>query len=82
GGQSLVPILSMRLASFGHLVDINRVEGLDTIEVRDDGVRVGALVRQARLEHSEEAYAGQPVLRQALVHVAHPAIRNRGTVVG
>lgn len=82
GGQSLVPILSMRLASFGHLVDINRVEGLDTIEVRADGVRVGALVRQARLEHSAEAYAGQPVLRHALVHVAHPAIRNRGTVVG
>jgi carbon-monoxide dehydrogenase medium subunit len=82
GGQSLIPILSMRLASPGHLVDINEVAGLDTIEVRQDAVRVGALVRHAQLEHSTEAYAGQPALRQAVAKVAHPAIRNRGTTVG
>ena len=82
GGQSLIPILNMRLASPGHLVDINRVAGLDRVEVRDRDVRVGALVRHAELEHHEGAYAALPLLRQALVNVAHPAIRNRGTTVG
>jgi carbon-monoxide dehydrogenase medium subunit len=82
GGQSLIPILNMRLASPGHLVDINRVAGLDRVEVTDTDVRVGALVRHAELEHHEGAYAALPLLRQALVNVAHPAIRNRGTTVG
>ncbi|MGO4599421.1 FAD binding domain-containing protein [Terrabacter sp. 2RAF25] len=82
GGQSLIPILNMRLASPAHLVDINRVAGLDGIEVTPGAVRVGALVRHAGLERSEEAYAALPLLRQALVNVAHPAIRNRGTTVG
>ncbi len=82
GGQSLIPILSMRLASPEHLIDINGVAGLDRIEVRDDCVRVGALVRHTQLLQDESAYAALPLLRQALVHVAHPAIRNRGTTVG
>jgi carbon-monoxide dehydrogenase medium subunit len=82
GGQSLIPMLSMRLASPGHLVDINDVAGLDAIEVRDDCVRVGATVRHSQLERSEEANAANPLLRQALRNVAHPAIRNRGTTVG
>lgn len=82
GGQSLIPILNMRLASPGHLVDINRVEGLSDITVEDGWVRIGALVRHRALERSEEAYAVQPILRQALLNVAHPAIRNRGTTVG
>jgi len=82
GGQSLIPILNMRLASPGHLVDINRVAGLDGVDVTSGSVRVGALVRQAVLERSEQVYAAAPVLRQALGHVAHPVIRNRGTVVG
>ena len=82
GGQSLVPILNMRLATPGHIVDINRVAGLDTVEVSPGAIRVGALVRHAALERSEEAYAASPVLRQALGYVAHPVIRNRGTAVG
>ncbi len=82
GGQSLIPMLSMRLASPAHLVDINGVAGLDTVEVRDGSVRVGATVRHAALERSEEANAANPLLRQALRNVAHPAIRNRGTTVG
>lgn len=82
GGQSLIPILNMRLASPGHLVDINRVEGVSDITVEDGWVRIGALVRHRALERSEEAYAVQPILRQALLNVAHPAIRNRGTTVG
>ena len=82
GGQSLVPILNMRLATPGHLVDINGVEGLDDIAVTDEAVRVGALVRHAALARSEQAYAALPLLRQATLNVAHPAIRNRGTTVG
>lgn len=82
GGQSLIPILNMRLASPAHLVDINGVAGLDAIEVTDDHVRIGALVRHAQLEKSDAAYAAQPLLRQALLNVAHPVIRNRGTTVG
>ncbi|MGW5242013.1 FAD binding domain-containing protein [Monashia sp. NPDC004114] len=82
GGQSLVPILNMRLATPGHIVDINRIAGLDTIEVSSASVRVGALVRHTALERSEEAYAASPVLREALGYVAHPVIRNRGTTVG
>jgi aerobic carbon-monoxide dehydrogenase medium subunit len=82
GGQSLIPVLNMRLAAPAHLVDINRVGGLDDVDVTDEGVRVGALVRHAELERHDKAYAAQPLLRQALRHVAHPAIRNRGTTVG
>ncbi|REE99623.1 FAD binding domain-containing protein [Thermomonospora umbrina] len=82
GGQSLIPLLNMRLAAPERLVDINRVAGLDTLEVTADGVRVGALARHSRVERSAEAVSVQPLLRQALRHVAHPVIRNRGTVVG
>ena len=82
GGQSLIPILNMRLAAPGHLVDINRIAGLDTVEVTDDTVHIGALVRHAQLERHAGAFARLPLLRQALVHVAHPVIRNRGTTVG
>lgn len=82
GGQSLVPLMSMRLAAPQHLVDINHIPGLDTVEARAGVVRVGALARHAQVHRDESAQAAVPLLRQALTHVAHPAIRNRGTVVG
>jgi aerobic carbon-monoxide dehydrogenase medium subunit len=85
GGQSLIPILNMRLATFPHLVDINRVTELDTVEpLTGDGggVRVGALARHARVECSAVTARACPVLAQALRFVAHPAVRNRGTVCG
>lgn len=82
GGQSLIPVLSMRLARPTHLVDLAGIPGLDQVEVTDAYVRVGALVRHAQLLADETAYAALPLLRQALVNVAHPAIRNRGTTVG
>jgi carbon-monoxide dehydrogenase medium subunit len=82
GGQSLLPLLSMRLAAPTTLVDINRVPGLDRISAGPDGVRVGALVRHAQLLASAEAAAVQPLLGRATANVAHPAIRNRGTTVG
>lgn len=82
GGQSLIPLLNMRLAAPTHLVDVNRVAGLDTIEAGPEGVRVGALARHAAVERSRPAAAVQPLLGQALRLVAHQVIRNRGTVVG
>lgn len=82
GGQSLVPVLNMRLANPAHLVDINRVPDLDRVTVTDDAVHVGALVRHAHLLSHSAARTAQPLLRQALRWVAHPVIRNRGTTVG
>jgi carbon-monoxide dehydrogenase medium subunit len=82
GGQSLIPLLNMRLAAPAHIVDVNRVPGLDGIEAGPAGVRVGALARHAAVERSPQAAAVLPLLRQALRLVAHPVIRNRGTVVG
>ncbi|MEP6665032.1 MAG: xanthine dehydrogenase family protein subunit M [Nocardioidaceae bacterium] len=82
GGQSLVPIMSMRLAAPSALVDINHIAGLDTIEVGDAGVRIGALTRHSALEHDQAAFAANPLLRRTVSHVAHPTIRNRGTTVG
>lgn len=82
GGQSLVPLLSMRLAAPHHLVDINRVRSLSYVRCGPDGVRVGALARHAELEHDDSAGQVQPLLRRALRLVAHPTIRNRGTTVG
>jgi carbon-monoxide dehydrogenase medium subunit len=82
GGQSLIPIMSMRLASPAELVDINPIVGLDTIEVTDSAVRVGCLVRHRALELHDAAYAANPLLRRATQAVAHPTIRNRGTTVG
>jgi carbon-monoxide dehydrogenase medium subunit len=81
GGQSLVPLLSMRLAAPCHLVDINRLAELSYISVAAGQVRIGALARHAEVLASP-ASAAQPLLAKALRHVAHPAIRNRGTTVG
>jgi aerobic carbon-monoxide dehydrogenase medium subunit len=82
GGQSLVPLMSMRLAAPANLVDVNHLPDLDTVEVDEQVVRVGALVRHSALEHHVGAYGAVPLLRQALRLVAHPTIRNRGTTVG
>ncbi len=82
GGQSLIPLLNMRLAAPAALVDIDRLDTLDTIEVDDDEVRVGARVRHAALHRHAGAAAAVPLLRQALGWVAHPVIRNRGTSLG
>ncbi len=82
GGQSLVPLMSMRLAAPDLLVDINRLTELSYVEVADGQVRVGALARHAEVLASPAAAAAQPLLRKALRFVAHPAVRNRGTTVG
>jgi carbon-monoxide dehydrogenase medium subunit len=82
GGQSLIPLLSMRLAAPTTLVDINGLPGLDEVTVDDDGVRVGALARHSDVLASDDVRRVQPLVSRALSHVAHPTIRNRGTTVG
>jgi len=82
GGQSLVPLLSLRLAQPGRIVDINRVDALQEI-TEDAGVlSIGALVRQRTAEHSELVRTACPLMAAAIPHIGHPAIRNRGTVGG
>ena len=82
GGQSLVPLLSMRLAAPSALVDINALPDLDHVRVDGDGVRIGALARHADVLAHAGARDSQPLLALALAQVAHPTIRNRGTTVG
>jgi aerobic carbon-monoxide dehydrogenase medium subunit len=82
GGQSLLPLLNMRLAAPAHLVDINWLAELDEVAVDDHRVRVGAIARHARVEHDRAAIQAVPLLGQAIGDIAHPTIRNRGTVVG
>jgi len=82
GGQSLIPTLNMRLSSPGILVDITGLPGLGDIQVSGKTVRVGALVTHAALEKSPEIRKHVPLLAQAVPHVAHAAIRNRGTLGG
>jgi aerobic carbon-monoxide dehydrogenase medium subunit len=82
GGQSLVPMLNFRIVSPAVLVDINRIEGLDRLQVDPDCLTVGALVRHNDLSRSAAVREGWPLLTEAVAQVAHPAIRNRGTVCG
>ena len=80
GGQSLVPMLALRLARPTMLVDVNRLPGLDGIREAAGTLEIGALVRQRALERW--AAGRSPLFAAVLRHVAHPPIRNRGTVVG
>jgi aerobic carbon-monoxide dehydrogenase medium subunit len=82
GGQSLVPLMNFRLAHPGHLVDLRRVAGLDTLRLDGQDVVVGAMVRQATAERSAEVALAAPVLAEALGQVGHPPLRHSGTVVG
>src|SRR5580692_304993 len=82
GGQSLVPMLNFRMLRPSILVDINRIAGLDAIEEAGGAIRVGALTRHYQLETSSLVARHLPVLSCAMTHVAHLAIRNRGTIGG
>ncbi len=81
GGQSLVPAMNFRVAQPAVLVDLNRVGGLDGIVADAGGLRIGAMARNAAIERSEAARR-HPILAEALHEVAHPQIRNRGTLGG
>ncbi len=82
GGQSLMPVLAFRLAAPSMLVDLRRVAGLGNIAVDDSGVRLGSRVRWRDIEDDRRLETAHPLLREAIAHVAHYQIRNRGTVGG
>jgi CO/xanthine dehydrogenase FAD-binding subunit len=82
GGQSLLPLLALRLASPTLLVDLSGIDSLTKIEVRDGVVQIGAMLTHSRNAQSAENKRHLPLLVQALAHVAHEAVRNRGTIGG
>jgi aerobic carbon-monoxide dehydrogenase medium subunit len=82
GGQSLLPLLNFRMARPAVLVDLNGIKGLSYIEERGDRIAIGALTRHRELEQSPLIAARLPVMAAAMRHVAHLAIRNRGTIGG
>jgi carbon-monoxide dehydrogenase medium subunit len=82
GGQSLIPSLNMRLSAPELLVDITGIPGISGISVQGSSVKIGALTTHAQLENSEAIKRHAPLLAQAVPHVAHAAIRNRGTIGG
>jgi len=82
GGQSLLPTMAYRLAQPALLVDIRNLKGLSEIVVNQDGVRLGARTRWRDIEDSQELETAHPLLKEAIKHVAHYQIRNRGTVGG
>jgi len=81
GGQSLIPVMKLRLAAPEHLVDINRVSGLDGIEEREGELRIGALARHNHVA-SSDVVAKYPMIAAAAPQIADPIVRNLGTIGG
>jgi 2-furoyl-CoA dehydrogenase FAD binding subunit len=82
GGQTLVPMLNMRMARPSLVIDIMRISGLDRIDIVDTDIRVGATVRQRALEQDHELASRQPLLAATLPWIGHVQTRSRGTVCG
>lgn len=82
GGQSLVPVMAMRLSTPAHVIDVSRIDGLDRIEVDGDHLAIGAMVRQATAAASPTVASKAPLVAKALPWIGHRAIRTRGTVCG
>lgn len=82
GGQSLMPLLNLRLSQPLHVVDLNSATGMSDVRRDGDVLTVGAMCRQRAVERSAEVASAVPLVVEALGHVGHPAIRNRGTIGG
>lgn len=82
GGQSLIPLMNMRLARPEHVIDLRRVPGLAGVEPDATSVRVGAMVRHRRVETEPELRSVNPLLAEAAGHISHVQIRERGTLGG
>jgi carbon-monoxide dehydrogenase medium subunit len=82
GGQSLLPLLKLRLGEVGHLVDIGRIPGLEYVEEKDGFLRLGGRTREAALERSEVIRARYPILFDTASVIADPIVRNLATVGG
>lgn len=82
GGQSLMPLLNMRLVRPMYVLDINRLSELNTLAIRDNYVAIGAITRQRQVELSPLVQQHHPFLVEVVRHIGHTQIRNRGTVAG
>lgn len=82
GGQSLIPLMKLRFASPGHLIDINRIDGLDDISENDGQIRIGAMVRHRDLATSSLLAERAPAISAAAPQIADPLVRNLGTIGG
>lgn len=82
GGQTLVPMMAMRLARPTRLIDINRIAGLNYIKTEGDAVAIGAITRQCDLEHSDVIARDIPLMAKAIPWIGHAATRARGTIGG
>ena len=82
GGQSLLPMLKLRLASPANIVDIGRIPGLDTLAEEDGCLRIGALVTETHLEESAVVAERYPILLDTAKVIADPLVRNRATICG
>jgi carbon-monoxide dehydrogenase medium subunit len=82
GGQSLMPLLNMRLARPSIVVDINQIEELNYVRASDGGIAIGAIARQRALQTEKLIAERVPILREGAYYIAHPQIRSRGTICG
>ncbi len=82
GGQSLMPMLHLRIAQPDTLIDLNRIAELAMIDAGDSHIEIGSMVRYAQLQANEEVSRCLPLITAALPHIAHSAVRNRGTIGG
>lgn len=82
GGQSLMPMMNFRLAQPERLVDLNDIQELNFIRENDRSIEIGAMTRMADLDNSPLLATHLPLVKRALPYIAHPAVRNRGTIGG
>src|SRR5215472_18118794 len=82
GGQSLLPLLKLRLGSAGHLVDIGRIPGLEDIQEKDGFLKIGGRVRESEIEHSDLVRRRYPILADTAAVIADPLVRNLATIGG
>ena len=82
GGQSLIPAMNFRVLQSALLMDLNRLTALDGIRHVDRELRIGAMTRQRRVERDPLVAQLAPLLHETMPHIAHPQIRNRGTIGG
>ncbi len=82
GGQSLLPLLKSRFATFGKLVDISRITGLDYVKIEEESIRIGPMATIASLESNGDIQRLQPLISEAASQIADPLVRNMGTIGG
>lgn len=82
GGHSLIPMMKLRMAEVPHLIDLQAIEGLDTISVSDGIIRIGAMVTQHEIINSAELEKAAPIMKEAALQIADPQVRYMGTVGG